>query len=59
MSEMAGPFHRGDTMINKHFTLFYFVLIESVQDKIYAPSKDSDQSGHSPTSLIRVFSGCV
>ena len=22
-SEMAGPFNRGDTIINKHFTLLY------------------------------------
>ena len=25
-SEMAGPFNRGDTIINEHFTLLYFYL---------------------------------
>ena len=35
-SEMAGPFIRGDTIINKHFTLLYrkisFVLAAIITD---------------------------
>ena len=26
-TEMAGPFNRGDTIISKHFTFFYFLHI--------------------------------
>ena len=33
-SEMAGPFNRGDTIINKHFTLL-FVIFGYVRNIIY------------------------
>ena len=26
-SEMAGPFNRGDTIINKHFTLLFYTTL--------------------------------
>ena len=34
-SEMAGPFNRGDTIINKHFTLLLFIplLMSAVLSK--------------------------
>ena len=25
-SEMAGPFNRGDTIINKHFTFYFYII---------------------------------
>ena len=27
---MAGPFNRGDTIINKHFTLLYFTAVNGM-----------------------------
>ena len=37
---MAGPFNRGDTIINKHFTLLYFFQYDPVA-KIQANFPDT------------------
>ena len=29
-SGMAGPFNSGDTIINKHFTFYLFILVEGL-----------------------------
>ena len=34
-SEMAGPFNRGDTIINKHFTSLYFYIQASGLNRGY------------------------
>ena len=34
MSEMAGPFNRGDTIINKHFTFTKFIELFAKSDKM-------------------------
>ena len=38
-SKMAGPFNRGDTIINKHFTLLYFVGFLTFHSRINTASK--------------------
>ena len=34
-SEMAGLFNRGDTIINKHFTLLYFLYGDVWEQSVY------------------------
>ena len=47
-SEMAGPFNRGDTIINKHFTLLYLYQTLCV----FSQTKDKKYIEHSVAGVL-------
>ena len=46
-SEMAGPFHRGDTIINKHFTFYFYITYIQLTRHINSRRKKSNSFSNS------------
>ena len=45
-SEMAGPFNRGDTIINKHFLLYFPLNFLKILYSVETNQLDTDQCPH-------------